>query len=461
MLASPLTTNGLIKGSTINGNMQKKINKVGKMKTTLLIISGVLLSITSFAQKPNYGATPEDSVKCIESLIYKDYITNEPKLAMELWRVAYRVCPASQKSLYINGSKLYQGLIAKEEDAAKKKLLIDTMFSIYNQRIEVFGQKGYVLGLKGQIMLKYTSKEYEKIYNTLTEAIELKGNKTQPGALVAMMYNMVNWEKKGGKTAEEVVEKYSQTMAICAANKDNPKTAKKYERAEKQISGVTASYLDCEVLVSLAEKNFETNKTDVAWLKRMVVLLKRKKCYEAPVFAKVAEAYFKLEPSASGADGMGKIFWKNKEYDKAVGFFKQAVEMAETDDEKAEYHFSIAETYLSSRQYASARTYALKAAGLKSGWGAPYILIGDAYLSSSSSCDDGELGKWGAFWAAVDKYQKAKAVDGSIAEEAKKKIAKASAYYPLTKDVFFYGKAKGDTYVVGCWINETTSVRTK
>ncbi len=433
------------------------------MKKAAVIILLAILSLTTFAQKqkPNYGATPEDSLECIQSLIYKDYMKNDKKLALELWRKAIKVCPASQKSLYINGSKLYQNLIKNEKDEAKKAALIDTMLSLYDQRIAVFGQKGYVLGLKGQMMLKYTSTDYDNIYKTLEEAISLTGNKTQSGALVATMYNIVNMEKHKKKSPEEVVEKYSQTMSICAANMTNPKTIKKYTKAENLISNVCASYLNCEVLVPLAEKNFEAKKTDLAWLKRTMLLLKRKKCYEAPIFAKVAEAYFPLEPSAAAADGMGRIFQFNKKYDKAIEFFKKAVDLAETNDEKAEYNMSIAETYLSSRQYASARTYALKAASLKTGWGEPYILIGDAYMSSSKSCADGKLGKWGTFWAAVDKYKKARAVDSAVANIANKKIAKASAYYPLTKDVFFYGKAKGDSYKVECWIHETTTVRTK
>lgn len=432
------------------------------MKKVGFIAVALLISATTFAQKqkPNYGATPEDSVKCISSLIYKDYIKTDPKLAMELWRVACEVCPASQKSLYINGSKLYQGLIKKEEDAAKKALLIDTMLTLYDQRIQHFGQKGYVLGQKGQMMLKYTSKEYEKIDQTLSESMTLTGDKAQSGVLVGMMYNMVNMEKKGLKTKEEVVTKYSETLAICAVNASG-KSGERYAKAEEKISNVTASYLECDVLVPLAEKDFEANKDNLDWLRRTMALLKRKKCYEAPVFVKVAEAYFKLEPSASGADAMGKIFWKNKEYAKAVDFFKKAIEMAETGEEKAEYNFSIAETYLSSGQYSSARTYALKAAGLKSGWGEPYLLIGDCYLQSSKTCDDGELGRYGTYWAAVDKYAKAKAVDGSVASQANRKIAKASTYYPETQDIFFHGMGKGDAYTVGCWINENTTIRTK
>ncbi|MCB0408632.1 MAG: tetratricopeptide repeat protein [Flavobacteriales bacterium] len=423
------------------------------MKKLALTLIGIAVSTFTFAQG-KYGATPQDSITCIESLIYKDYMDNDPKLALSLWRKAYKVCPESQVSLYINGVKLYQGLIKEAKTGAEQQAYKDTMFSIFDQRIKVFGDEAKVKGYKGQTMLVYDKKNIEGIYTTLSEAVNLGGKETDAGTLVATMFAIVNLEKAEKKTKEDVVVQYDKLVSICAANNDE-----KYKDAQEKIQSVAAPYLDCEELVPLAEKNFEANKGDVVWLRNTVKLLKYKKCYEAEIFAKVAEALFPLDPSAESAENMGKLFLGKKDYDKAIDFFNKALEMAETDEDKAQYTFSIAEANLYAKNYSSARTYALKAAAMKSGWGEPYIVVGDAYLYSSKSCDDGELGKWGAYWAAVDKYQKAKSVDSSVADEANKKIARASASYPSTKDLFFYGKQKGDSYTIGCWINETTTIR--
>ena len=429
------------------------------MKKLTLTVVGTIISMASFAQ-PNYGATPQDSVTCIESLIYKDYLKNDPKLALSLWKVAYRVCPQSQKTLYINGVDMYKDLADKATDKVKKEAYLDTMFSIYDQRIEMFGQKGLVLGYKGQAMLVSRQDEKEKTFEILNEALSLTGNNTQSGTLVATMFATINLEKIGKKTKEEVIEMFEKTIAICAANKEG-KDAENYAKAEESIQSVTSPYLDCEVLVPLAEKNFEKNKDNVNWLRQTVRLLKVKKCYDADIFSKIAEAYFKLEPSAEGAAGMGNLFLGKRDFDKAIEFFKKAVEMAENDADKADYTYSIAQSYSYSKNYPQARTYALKAIGLKSGWGEPYLLIGDCYAQSASTCDDGELGRYSAYWVAVDKYQKAKAVDGSVSSDANQKIASISAHFPETKDVFFYSKKAGDSYTVGCWINETTTIKTK
>ena len=63
--------------------------------------------------------------------------------------------------------------------------------------------------------------------------------------------------------------------------------------------------------------------------------------------------------------------------------------------------------------------------------------------------------------AAIDKFIAAKNMDSSVAELANKKIASYSKYLPTNEDAFFNGYKEGDTYTVGCWINESTKVRIK
>lgn len=444
--------------NTILNKKQLSKTKKNRKNFSILFVMLFVFNFSNFntALAQNYGATPEDSLTCIKNLIYKDYMKTDPKLALSMWKVAYKVCPGSQKSLYINGASMYKALADKQKDETKKEAYLDTMFSIYDQRIEYFGERGYVLGYKGQMMLVYRAKEYKATFDILNESVELVGNKSQSGTLVALMYAGANMEKNNLMTKEELVTLYGKLMDISGSN-----TEEKYRDAESKINAVAAPYLDCEVLVPLAEKGYEANKTNLDWLKRMVTLLKRKKCYDADIFAKVAQSYFEIEPSASGADGMGRIFWKNKDYNQAIEFFQKAVDMAENNDEKAEYTLSVAEAYLTKGDYAQARNYAQKAISLKGNWGEPYLVIGDAYMQSSKTCDDGKVGKWAAYWAAYDKYQKAKAVDSEAASDANKGMARASAYFPSTQDLFFYTMKDGDSYKVECWINETTTARTK
>jgi hypothetical protein len=101
---------------------------------------------------------------------------------------------------------------------------------------------------------------------------------------------------------------------------------------------------------------------------------------------------------------------------------------------------------------------AQEASRLQPSWGKPIVFIGDLYAASYNMCGSG-IEAQSVYWAAVDKYQRARSVDASVAEECKNKIERYSAYFPKTEILFFSSINKGASYNVGCWINETTTVR--
>jgi len=53
----------------------------------------------------------------------------------------------------------------------------------------------------------------------------------------------------------------------------------------------------------------------------------------------------------------------------------------------------------------------------------------------------------------------AKKVDPELTDAAQKRIATWSKYFPSSEIIFFHDLNVGDSYTVGCWINETTKVR--
>jgi hypothetical protein len=63
------------------------------------------------------------------------------------------------------------------------------------------------------------------------------------------------------------------------------------------------------------------------------------------------------------------------------------------------------------------------------------------------------------YYAAIDKFQRAKNVDPSCAEEANKLISTYSAHTPKPEDLFFLGYKKGDNVNIGGWIGETVTIR--
>ena len=91
-------------------------------------------------------------------------------------------------------------------------------------------------------------------------------------------------------------------------------------------------------------------------------------------------------------------------------------------------------------------------------YGDPYMLIAALYATSPNWSDEPALNKC-TYFVIIDKLQRAKAVDPSVAEEANKQIALYSAHTPQAKDLFMLGYKAGDRITVGGWIGETTTIR--
>ena len=153
---------------------------------------------------------------------------------------------------------------------------------------------------------------------------------------------------------------------------------------------------------------------------------------------------------------------REAKYPEAVDAFEKAIEAEEDVNKKAQYALTNAKIYNAHlRNFSKARSWAEKAADLRSNWGEPYILIGRLYASSGPLCGPGR--GWDSqvvTWPAIDMWQKAKRVDPSVAGEANKWIGRYSQYMPNREDVFIRNLQAGQSYYVGCWIQRSTTIRT-
>ena len=439
-------------------------------KAILVVIALVLVGGSTFAQKKGkYGATDEDSVKCVENLsLYIEFFKQKNYAdALSGWRWVYNNCPRSSKKMYANGAKMYKYLSKKEKDPAKKEKLVDTLMATYDQRIENFGQEGFVLGMKGEAYMQYRKDRVEEAYAILKKSIDLQGKKSKAGPLTAYFQASVLMLEKEKIEKAEVIEAFDLVSGIISYQLDklkDPKYEKKrvyYVTAKENTELLFGPIATCEDLITIYGARFEENKGNSDWLKRGIGLMDKKECTDDPLFIKMAETLHNLEPSAESAYAMGKMMVSKAQHSKATTFFKQSVELQTDNDAKAEYYLTMANHYFKNHnQPAQARTFAIKAATTKPGWGEPYMAIGNYYAASAKSCGEGNEFKTAAtYWVAVDKYIKAKSIDANIAADANIKIATWSKYFPAKKEAFMNNAIEGESYTVECWINETTTIR--
>jgi len=441
----------------------------------MLIMTIMVTSFDTFAQKGKYGATDEDSVKCVESLsLYKDFMREKNyQMAKSYWEKAFRICPGSSLKMYVDGEKILNALIKENKsNQIRANELIDTLMLLYDVRIKHFDKEGYVLGKKGSAMYRYKRPGYQEAFNTLKRSIELDGNNAQAAAIIYYFQAAAKVNEMQVQEPTFWVEIFNQVVGVIDYNlalAGDPRKTKAYTSAMEAVIKIADPYLTCDVLVDFYTGRFEVKKGEAAWLESAANVLDQKGCADGPIFFKIANTLHAMNPSAASARNMGIMSIKKGRYSEAVKFFSQAINLAdeETDDEHldvilAKLELLLAKSYFGANNYPASRTHAQKAAGYKSGWGAPYMLIGDLYAGSISMCTEDPDGPLKSpYWVAIDMYLKAKSIDPSIASDASQKIAKYSQYFPTKGDAFFRGINEGDDYTVKCWINVTTKARTR
>jgi tetratricopeptide (TPR) repeat protein len=306
----------------------------------------------------------------------------------------------------------------------------------------------------------------KEAYQLLSESVKEGGESSQPAVLAVYMTTTVAMFKDNEINAEQVVDNYTSITDLLNKQLANPKMAK-YKNMLTDLSGkieelfARSGAADCETLDKIFRPQLEEHKEDIEWLKRVSRLLAGGSCEDMELLYKVSEFQHKLEPSGSSAYGLARMYLKSGDTDRAIEYYKEAISLTDDNKQKSEYYYQLGLIQLSQQSYVAARSNALKAIDLRPDWGQPYMLIGKAYAASANSIGNDEFSHKTAYWAAVDKFIRAKSVDPEAAKEANELIGVYKAHFPATDEIFFQGLEVGGTYTVGGWIGEPTKIRTK
>lgn len=421
----------------------------------------------SLRQGPKYG---EDSATCVINIsLYREFFKQwknsgykadrAAEDALRPWRWVFLHCPMGTQNTYIDGPRLMEYRIKKEQDKTIKEKLIDTLMMVYDQRILYFDKEGYVLGRKGVDLYQYRPEAIEDIYHTLKRSVLLEGDESASAVLVYYFRAALEMLSQEKIEMTEVLDVYENIEAICEHNIDaGGKGAGNYSNAWSNIELTAESVFSCDDLILSLGKKFENNPNDATLLTKITTILDKKSCTDSELFFKASINLYDVAPTPESAFMIGKMYFKRQEYNNAAKYLQQATGMADSSN-VADAYLLLATSYLNLREFSRGRSAAQNASSYRPGDGRPYLLIGDMYAASAGDCGDNKLTKKVAFWAAVDKYYRARAIDPSVEAEATQKINTYTAYFPHTEDVFFYGLKEGDSYTVECWINETTTVR--
>lgn len=459
----------------------KDMQKSGSLDELKAAVKSEQRKIATLMREEKYGA---DSATCIRLVsMFSEYVKqNALEDAYDSWTVLFKEYPKASQSIYSNGVNIVKKKMMKAKDRKEQELWIDTLMMVYDQRIKYFAAtsklygEAYILGRKGVDLLKVRKDPIEEPYNILMKAIDMGGKSCDYAVIQTAMQSVIGMYNEEKIDASVVVDKYVMLADIIGQKREadkkslenaaNDKDKKKFESelatCEQVQAGVdnlfsTSSAAQCDVLVKAFTPRFQANPNDKDLADKIVKVLGNKGCTDTQLYEDAVTAVIANNPTETACAGFARMLEKKGKEDEAVSYYEQAITLSTADTLKARYNCSIAKLLQKKGQLSNARSYARKAIELNPNYGLPYILIATMYGSSPVGEDSFDKSK--TYWLVIDKLQKAKAVDPSIASEAQQLINRYIGSCPKKEEAFMHSITAGQTIQIGGWIGESTTAR--
>jgi tetratricopeptide (TPR) repeat protein len=462
------------------------MKKYNTLRKWLVLLTGIA-GFTLWAQ--DTSATVNNTADCNKwlSLEHEFVKAKNYNEALPTWEKLHKQCPDFNKVIYIDGVKIYKGLINQEKDQAKKEELIRKMISLYDERIQYFPQdKPKVLHIKGIMMTSYKFGTPEERYEVLNEVFtKYPDYFTHPKAYLGLFQALVAKYKKGEITQKELFDEYDdltehldKTMEKLTKEfeelkkKDKTQLTRKEKRKlqilEKNLPAMNQVYSlmdrelgelgNCETLVPYYSKNFKENRDNIKWLKRSASRLAAKECTNNKLFKDIVEALYKKEPSATSAKFLAIKYKKEGNYSKALQYFKNAAQLETNKYEKAKLYYYMAVIAKKMGQKSKARSYAYEALKYKPSMGHAYLLIAALYANSANECGNTKFEKTAIFWKAAEMARKAASIDPTIRKQALNLAAEYEKRAPSKQEVFLQGMGGKIIKFDKCWVGGSVRV---
>ncbi|MBV6426583.1 MAG: hypothetical protein KIPDCIKN_01096 [Haliscomenobacter sp.] len=461
-------------------------------KMVLVGISLVFAAAAAQAQCATWVGSPNEASLKEAHVLYRGIVKGKAytdlaklddsnfNLAFDNWKKAYEGAPAAdgqRAAHFVDGIELYKAEKERAKDEVGKAHAEQLIIKLYDQYVVCYPKDApYAYGRKAVDMFYMTSFGYRtETFKAFQEALDKGGNNVEYivfeplGMLVAYLFKSQQISREEARNAVIKAKEIAEHNTV-----NNEKYGQYYEasavRMEFQLREVEKDIFDCEYFKEKLIPTYRENPDDLDVLRYVYNTLKTQGCAETDSImlelkTKYEETALELntrlteEFLAKNPGVAARKLYENGKYSEALDKYKEAIAQEEDTDKQAEYYFSMASIqFRQLKAYSAARDNARKAASLRSGWGRPYMLIGDMYAASSRNCGSDGYSRGLAVLAAIDKYAYARSIDSEVAGEASRKISLYSASVPPKDDVFMRG-VNNTRVTVPCWIGETVTLK--
>ena len=365
--------------------------------------------------------------------------------------------PDLNPSLYINGVKIYKEL-EKTAEGDQKKSYQQRVMDLYDARVQYFNSEADVLNRKAYDAYKFYKDDktkYAELYELYEKTYELNGTDVGSQNLVAYMDVIRRYKLTGGDlTEEQILDKYTTVTDIIdhkvANGEDEEKMSKTKDFVDRMLTSMVT--VDCNFIENSLGPRLKENPTDLSMAKKIMSLSLTAKCTDNPIFLDAAIAVQNQEPTYGVAKVIGTKMAADGNYDEAENYYSQALELAEDNGKKADIHYEFGLMYRQRGMKASSRASFYNCVEADASRTVVYKQIGDLYMTSYNECkrDESKVEDRAIFIAAYNMYKRA---------GDQKSMANAQAQFPSIEDIFTENYSEGDTFKVGCWINEAVTLQ--
>ena len=386
-------------------------------------------------------------------------------------------CPTLRFYTYTDAKEILESFLKgiKDRNSADYQKYFNELMGVFDQEMKYipdFLAKGTKLnygvegakGRKAVSYLQYAPKpDVKQAYEWLKASVDAEKQESSGTILFYFLDCSMRLVKADPSHTEQFFTDYLNSTkyadeAIAAETKESRKKSMTQIRENLVALFINSGVADCESLQNIYGPQVEANQNDSTFLKKAINVLKMMKCTESDAYFQASYYMYKINPTADAAVGCGYQAYKKGDYDSAVKYFDEAIGMETDNAKKAEMAYAAAGAMFGAKKYSQVKSYCYKALEFNPEFANAYILLAQAYGSSPRWSDEGALNRC-TYYVVLDKLQRAKSIDPSVAEQANELIRTYSAHLPESQDLFMLGYKKGDRITVGGWIGESTTIR--
>lgn len=423
------------------------------------ILAAVIIafSVSAVNAQCNDWKWPEDKAHAEEkNVLYTDALRNSDfEGAKKPHQWLLQNAPDLNTAIYINGEKIYKGLIDGTKDAAQKEVYFDSLMLMYDMRVQYCGEEKDVIVRKAYQSYRNNVKKKNELKNILDlfdKAYELNGNDLDYYVILPYMSVVVyNAQYLKNLTEEEILERYDNIMGVIDYQISQGKKVEKLTEYRGTVDGLLVKVVkvDCDFVRNNLADKFNDNPDDLKLAKKVFGFMLNGKCTDDPMWLEAGKRIQEKEPEFGLAKNIG-IKLKGKDNATAEKYFRQAIELTDDPGAKADMYIQLG----SMRSGASAREMYRKALAADPTKREAYTAIGFLYYQSFEKCagKSDVVKDRAVFLAAYDMFERG----GNS-----KAMQSAKEQFPSKEEVFTYNYTSGDNVSVGCWIGESTVIRTR